>query len=123
MPEPLIAQPGEAIHATGDSFVLQEWAHGPGGGPPLHVHHQDDEAWYILDGSLTFRFTDRTIELAAGGAVFVPSGVPHTFAAGSEGARYLIVTTRRVLDLIGALHEDNGPQEEIYRRFASEIVK
>ena len=123
MPEPLIAQPGEAIHATGDSFAIHEWAHGPGGGPPLHIHHEDDEAWYVLEGSLTFRFADRTLELGRGGSVFVPSGVAHTFAAGPEGARYLIVTTRRILDLIAALHDGRtAPEAEIYCQFKSEIV-
>jgi quercetin dioxygenase-like cupin family protein len=103
---------------------MQEWAHGPGGGPPLHVHHEDDEAWYVLDGSLQFRFADRTVEAVQGSAVFVPRGVAHTFAAGPDGARYLIITTRRVLDLIAALHHGRTtPQHETYRKFASEIVE
>jgi mannose-6-phosphate isomerase-like protein (cupin superfamily) len=124
MPEPVIAQPGEALRATGASFALHEWAHGPGGGPPLHIHHEDDEAWYVLEGALQFRFADRTIDLMAGGAVFVPRGVAHTFAAGPGGARYLIITTRRVLDLIAALHDGRTtPEPEIYREFASEIVE
>src|SRR5215475_6513397 len=65
------------ISADGQSFVLREWS---GSGPPyLHVHHADDEAWHILEGTLTFKFLDRTVEAPAGTTVFVPAGVAHTY--------------------------------------------
>lgn len=106
---------------AGPTFEIHEWAHGAMGGPPLHVHHHDDEAWHVLAGTLTFRFADRTEETPAGSTMFVPAGVAHTF--GSPGnVRYLIIATPRIFQLIEALHEP-GADNDTYRRFDSEVVE
>ena len=108
--------------AAGASFSIHEWR---GSGPAtLHVHHSDDEAWHVLDGELTFRYSDRTETVSPGMTVFVPAGVAHTYAAG-ENACYLIVLTPRLSALIAALQADRDPahQREIYRRFDSELLE
>ena len=70
------------LAATGQSFEIHEWK---GSGPDyLHVHYSDDEAWHVLEGTLTFRFVDRQIEASAGTTVFVPAGVPHTYFCGGR---------------------------------------
>ncbi len=69
----------QPIAAAGQSFEIHEWR---GSGPAyLHVHHSDDEAWHILEGSVTFKFADGEIEATAGTTVFVPAGVPHAYYA------------------------------------------
>ena len=107
--------------AGGNSFVIEEWS---GGGPPsLHIHHSDDEAWHILEGTLTFRFTDRTQEASAGTTVFVPAGVAHTYFEAHGPTRYLIILTPRLRALISELHaspRDKHP--EIMRRYDTEEV-
>ena len=108
--------------AAGGSFGIFEWR---GSGPAtLHVHHSDDEAWHVLDGELTFRYTDRTETAGPGMTVFVPAGVAHTYTAGDD-ARYLIVLTPRLSALIAALQADRDPahQHEICRRFDSEVLE
>src|SRR5581483_11194253 len=108
--------------ATGQSFSIHEWR---GSGPAtLHVHRSDDEAWHVLEGELTFRYTDRTETAGPGTTIFIPAGVAHTFTA-REGARYLIVLTPRLSALIAALQTDREPahQQEIYRRFDSELLE
>src|SRR5215470_371009 len=108
--------------ASGRSFSIHEWR---GSGPAtLHVHRSDDEAWHVLEGQLTFRYTDRTKSAGPGTTVFVPAGVAHTYSAGA-GARYLIVLTPRLEALITALQADRDPthQHEIYRRFDSELLE
>jgi len=108
--------------AVGNSFEIHEW---PGSGPStLHVHHSDDEAWHVLEGELTFRYSDRTETVGPGMTVFVPAGVAHTYTA-EDDARYLIVLTPRLSALIAALHGDRDParQHEIYRRFDSELLE
>lgn len=83
-----------SIAATGQSFALYEWS---GNGPDsLHVHHSDDEAWHILEGTLTFRFRDKTIDASAGTTVFVPAGVAHTYYEAAGPTRYLIIMTPRL---------------------------
>jgi mannose-6-phosphate isomerase-like protein (cupin superfamily) len=49
-------------------------------GPPLHVHGDEDDAFYVLDGELTFLLEDREIAAPAGTFVLVPPGALHTFA-------------------------------------------
>src|SRR5690349_17481148 len=105
--EPIITQsvgPRSAgmqpIAAIGQSFSVQEWQ---GSGPVyLHVHHADDEAWHVLEGTLTFTFADRQAEAPAGTTVFVPAGVAHTYQA-DDTARYLIMLTPRLHELIAEL--------------------
>ncbi len=77
-----------------------------------------------MDGSLTFRFSDRTIDAAAGTTVFVPAGVPHAHYEDKGPTRYLIIMTPQLRKLIAALHE--APLQEhntIMRQFASEIME
>lgn len=127
MPNPIIIPPKEtrtpdaSTNADGKSFVIQEWH---GSGPDyLHVHYADDEAWYVLEGTLTFRFQDREVEAPAGTTVFVPAGVPHAYYEAHGPTRYLIILTPRLLELISALHQtpykDHGA---VMKQFASEIV-
>jgi mannose-6-phosphate isomerase-like protein (cupin superfamily) len=87
------------------------------------VHHADDEAWHVLEGVLRFRFADRAVEIAAGGTLFVPAGVPHTYEA--VNARYLIVLTPRLAALIGKLQQtpDQNLHPAIYREHQSELLE
>jgi uncharacterized cupin superfamily protein len=113
------AQP--PIAATGQSLVIHEWS---GSGPDyLHVHHADDEAWHVLEGTLTFRFSDREVEAPAGTTVFVPAGAPHTYYEAHGPARYLIIMTPRLNELVSALHTAPRDQHDaVLRRYDSEIV-
>lgn len=58
--------------------------------PPLHVHHREDEAWYLLDGAMTFYVDAQAIEATAGSFVFAPTSIPHTFTVGREPTRVLV---------------------------------
>lgn len=60
---------------------------------PLHVHHQDDEAWYVLEGQVTFYCGDDTHTVDSGSWVFAPKGVPHAFRVRSAGARLLTMSS------------------------------
>ena len=63
-----------------------------GSGSPLHVHHNEDEWFYVLEGELTIWVDGRTVVAGAGAFVFGPRDVPHTFVVSSEQARFLLVT-------------------------------
>ena len=80
--------------STGGAFGLLESAMAPGFSPPLHVHHREDEAFYVLEGELTMRCGDRTFQAAAGSFVFLPRDVPHSFVVeGDRPARMLTLLT------------------------------
>ena len=77
-----------------DAFTLIEQHAPPGFGPPLHVHHVEDEVFYVLDGRLRFRCGERAMRVEAGGCVFLPKGIPHAFRVeGDRPARILQLTT------------------------------
>ena len=51
----------------------------PGNGPPPHIHHNTDEAFYVLEGEVEFMASDQTIPARAGAAIYIPKGTLHTF--------------------------------------------
>jgi quercetin dioxygenase-like cupin family protein len=62
-----------------------------GSGSPLHVHHNEDEWFYVTEGELTFWVGGERIEATAGSFVYGPRGIPHTFVVASPQARFLLV--------------------------------
>src|SRR5690349_10204438 len=108
MTEHTLATPlgGNVLGTASNSFVVAEWRD-PGGPPappryiaPLHLHRNDDEAWYVLEGLLGVRVGDRDIEARPGSAVLVPRGTPHTYwNAGAGTLRYLLVMTPNIYRL------------------------
>jgi mannose-6-phosphate isomerase-like protein (cupin superfamily) len=88
------------------------------------VHHEDDEAWYVLEGALGFRVGEEVVRAPAGAAVLVPKGTPHSFwCEGDEEARYLIVMSPRTAALVRELHAGTGESyDAIFRRHASELL-
>src|SRR5690242_14571302 len=78
-----------------------------------HVHPAFDEAFYVLDGELTFRVGEQVVTATSGTLVYVPGEVPHTFAelAGAP-ARLLLWTTpaghERYFDAMADALESGG---------------
>jgi len=76
---------------TKGAYALIEYLVAPGDGAPRHKHTREDEAFYILDGTMTFQLGDRTETASAGGFVFIPRGLVHAFAnTGSQPARTML---------------------------------
>ena len=128
MAEPIIVnrnsghgQPPHRIAAVGQSFEIYEWR---GSGPEyMHVHHSDDEAWHVLEGTLTFKFIDGEAEAPAGTTVFVPAGVAHSFCDSKGSARYLIILTPNLSRLIDELHlTPIAAHGEVMLKYDSAIV-
>ncbi len=75
-----------------------------GSGAPPHRHDLDDEAFYILEGEVTFAIGDKIpLRATPGSFVFVPGGVTHAFEVNSPTARYLIITTPRHVQFYRAI--------------------
>ena len=79
---------------TGGRFLLIEEVAPRGTATPLHVHPEDDESFYVLEGEMTFYLEDgQPIPATAGSFVHIPKGyVPHAFQVESETARFLVLT-------------------------------
>jgi quercetin dioxygenase-like cupin family protein len=75
---------------TDGEYGLIEITVRAGEGSPLHVHPDEDEWFYVLEGEFTFYVDGERLSLPAGSFAFGPKGVPHTFIAESDGARALV---------------------------------
>ena len=62
------------------------------GGPPLHIHHGEDELFYVLEGRYVVQVGDQRLALSAGDCVLGPRGVPHAWAFVGEGSGRLLLT-------------------------------
>lgn len=76
---------------TGGSYALCEARVLPGGGPPPHILHREDESFYVLEGEVTFLLDGRSVVARAGSFIQGPRGIPHAFKnEGPVPARMLI---------------------------------
>ena len=75
---------------TGGAYGLIEVVVPEGLGSPWHVHPEEDEWFYVLEGEFTFHVGDAELTLASGGFAFGPKGTPHTFIAGPRGGKALV---------------------------------
>ena len=78
---------------TGGATSMIEITEPPNFEGPLHVHHREEEGFYILEGSAMFQIGDRMVEARAGDYLLGPRDVPHKFDTGSEGCRMLFIMT------------------------------
>jgi Cupin domain len=125
---------GGTLAPAGSKLVLAEWdAEGTSQGEqpqyqaPLHLHHDDDEAWYVLAGRLKVRVGNDEHDVPAGAAVIGPRGVPHTFWNPDPiPARYVIVMSSQTNAMLDALHSGGNlsPAEmhEIFARYGCEVL-
>ena len=94
---------------TGGLLTLVEVTCGPGYATPLHVHHREDEAFWILDGEATLVVGETTVLARTGDYAFGPRDIPHRFSVGDQGCRLLfILTPGGFEDLIMATSEPAG---------------
>lgn len=106
-PTPLVRSPGEGraiwhldtlmtfkalADETGGRLAVWEQLLPSGSSPPLHVHHHEDEAWFVLEGTVTFQVADSTWTAEAGSFVWAPRGLPHSFRVDSPDARLLALS-------------------------------
>jgi mannose-6-phosphate isomerase-like protein (cupin superfamily) len=135
MNSPIIAPPlaGRVMGSVDEAFVIAEWRD-PGGPPgpprliaPPHVHHTDDEAWYVLEGALRVQVGKDEVEAGAGSGVFVPRGTPHTYwNPGPGSTRYLLVMTAKIYRLIQEIHrmQERSPAAlgAVFKKYDSELL-
>lgn len=78
---------------TNGAVSVVETHDAPGGGPPPHIHHREDETFQILEGEYEFTVAGKTILAKQGDTLFAPRGIPHTY-------RYVGKTPGRLMTVI-----------------------
>ena len=111
----------QVVKLTGEEtegrFTLIENENPPGAGPPLHVHRNEDEAFYVLQGRVEFEVDGDEVVGEPGATVFLPRGSTHTWrVVGEEPARMLIMLMPAGLESyfreLSALATDGPPEME-----------
>lgn len=78
--------------STGGKLMITENVAPRGVGSPLHVHHGEDEWFYVLEGELTVWVDGRVSTVRSGDFAFGPRDLPHTFIVSSDEAHFLLGT-------------------------------
>ena len=78
---------------TGGRFALIEILAPKGTEPPRHVHHREDETFYVLEGEITFYIGDEIYAATPGTFVFAPRGIPHSWVVETDVVRKLVTLT------------------------------
>ncbi len=85
------------VKAGGDetrgAFTLIEALAPSGFGTPLHIHHREEEGFYVLEGSMTVQCGDDRWVAEPGSFVLLPRGVPHAYLVNDGPCRMLQVTS------------------------------
>src|SRR4028118_754578 len=85
---------------TGGAYSLFEGTVPPGGGAPPHIHHREDEGFYVVEGEFEFSRVGETMRAGPGSLVYVPRGSLHAFSNVGEGRGTLLLSQTP-----GGLHE------------------
>ena len=94
---------------TGGNLGMFESVDQPGYGPPRHIHHQEDETFFVLSGEVSFWIAGQTKALGPSEAAFIPRGIEHTFRIlGTLPARMLTIMTPGGFDGFFAEMEQNN---------------
>ena len=100
-----------------------------GSGPPLHVHRDAAESFYVIDGEYVMHLDGRDFRCPPGSFIYVPRGMPHTFRATAVGSRKLNLYTPSAMEgyfdelaegLRAGIDEDG--LDEIAGRYAMDIL-
>lgn len=107
----------------GGMAVFEQIGESPNGGPPLHVHPDQDEFFHVLEGLYRFQVGEERFAASTGDTIFLPRGVPHAFVQLTQAARMLVVY-QPAGDMEGFFRETanwTGPpaKEEVERVFAA----
>lgn len=101
---------------TGNAFAQVETDDPRGAATPLHVHRNEDESFYVVEGEVTVLVGEERIDLAAGDYAFAPRGVAHAYLVRSERARMLTTLSPAGLEelfvALGAPVGDGEPPEQ-----------
>lgn len=92
---------------TDGTLTVFEYRGNVKGGPPLHIHHHQDEIFFIVDGTYIFKVGEETYTLNQGDTIFLPRKVPHAFSQTSEKGRMYF------------MFQPSGKMEDYFRKLAA----
>jgi quercetin dioxygenase-like cupin family protein len=115
---------------TGGVLSLLEANEPAGFGPPLHIHYDAAEAFYVLEGEYIIFLEGREESCPAGSFIFIPVGIPHGFRVGKMASRKLVFYTPAAMvgyfdelsDAIRNGHPDPADVSQIADKYSMEVI-
>ena len=115
---------------SGGAFTLLEATEPPDFGPPMHIHHDAAEAFYVLEGEYLIFIEDEEFRCPTGSFVYIPAEIRHGFRVGKVASRKLNIYLPAAMvgyfdDLSGAMSRgeaDEAELAEIAKRRGVEVV-
>ncbi len=75
----------------GELAIFEQSGLTPNGGPPLHIHHFQDEMFYVIQGEYLYQVGEDKYRMSAGDTIFLPRKVPHAFVQLSETGKLIVI--------------------------------
>jgi quercetin dioxygenase-like cupin family protein len=106
---------GDDTGGAFDYFIVEV---APKGGPPLHVHHKQEETIHVLIGQYKIRIGEETFHLKEGGFAYLPSKIPHAFLnVTDEPGEIIVVYTpgggHKFYEELGPLTREGSPEPKL----------
>ncbi len=92
---------------TDGKLTVFEYTGNVRGGPPLHIHHKQDEIFFIVEGEYTFKVGEDIHYLKRGDTIFLPRKVPHAFTQTSDKGKMYF------------MFQPSGKMEDYFRKLAT----
>jgi quercetin dioxygenase-like cupin family protein len=98
--------------STGGAFSMVYQVAPPGHATPYHLHHVEDEAFYVLDGEYTFICDGAKTIVGPGGYIFLPRGIPHGIRVSSSTPATMLILATPGSGFVGMMQEVARPALE-----------
>jgi len=98
--------------STGGAYSMVYQTAPPGHATPYHLHHAEDEAFYILDGEYTFVCNGVKTVLGPGGYIFLPRRIPHGIRVSSQTPATMLILAMPGTGFVGMMQEMARPALE-----------
>lgn len=97
---------------TGGRFDFMTASYAPMTGPPLHLHREQDDSFYVLEGILTVKVGDDVFDIETGDFLCIPPGTPHSFDNLHNGGRAVLALNVMTPGGFFPMFDEMGRQED-----------
>lgn len=112
---------------NGAQSVFVQTGFSPNGGPPLHIHYNQDEIFYILEGEYQFQVGEERFSMKQGDTIFLPKNIPHAFIQLTDTAKVIVSfqPAGKMEDFFRVTNEWTTPptKEEVAKAFEDHEMK
>lgn len=109
---------------TGGGLCIYDTVRRARGGPPMHIHYEQDEWFYVREGEFVVQIGDERFHLAPGDSLLAPRRIPHAFANVSETGKLIVAfqpagSIERIFSEIAVLSHSRMPTLEDWQNVSS----